>query len=67
VQPLVAVDDACVLYPAFLRDFLVRLAIHRRSHGVPRVKWTGRIHREWTPAVLRKRPNGQVQQRGRPD
>jgi hypothetical protein len=57
MQPLVAVYDACVLYPAFLRDFLVRLAIHGRGQGLLRVKWTGRIHREWTRAVLRKRPN----------
>jgi hypothetical protein len=56
MQPLVAVYDACVLYPAFLRDFLVRLAIHGRREGVCRAKWTGRIHREWIRAVLRARP-----------
>jgi hypothetical protein len=54
--PLVAVYDACVLYPSFLRDFLVRLAIHGRRRGVFRAKWTGRIHREWTGAILRQRP-----------
>jgi hypothetical protein len=57
MEPLVAVYDACVLYPAFLRDFLVRLAIHGRREGIPRVKWTGRIHREWIRAVLRRRPD----------
>ena len=56
MEPLVAVYDACVLYPNFLRDFLVRLAIHGRRQGVLRVKWTGRIHREWMAAVLRQRP-----------
>ena len=56
MEPLVAVYDACVLYPNFLRDFLVRLAIHGRGQGVLRVKWTGRIHREWIRAVLRQRP-----------
>src|ERR1700682_5051434 len=56
MEPLVAVYDACVLYPNFLRDFLVRLAIHGRGRGVLRVKWTGRIHREWIGAVLRQRP-----------
>jgi hypothetical protein len=56
MEPLVAVYDACVLYPNFLRDFLVRVAIHGRRQGVLRVKWTGRIHREWTRAVLRRRP-----------
>jgi hypothetical protein len=55
--PLVAVYDACVLYPAFLRDFLVRLAIHGRRQGLLRVKWTGRIHREWIRAVRRQRPD----------
>ena len=54
---LVAVYDACVLYPAFLRDFLVRLAIHGRRQGLLRVKWTGRIHREWIRAVRRQRPD----------
>jgi hypothetical protein len=56
MQPLIAVYDACVLYSAFLRDFLVRLAIHGRRHGILRAKWTGRIHREWIQAVLRQRP-----------
>jgi hypothetical protein len=56
MEPLVAVYDACVLYPNFLRDFLVRLAIHGRRQGILRVKWTGRIHREWIGAILRQRP-----------
>src|SRR5438477_3022186 len=57
MNPLVAVYDACVLYPNFLRDFLVRLAIHGRRQGVLRAKWTGRIHREWIWAVRRQRPD----------
>src|SRR3954465_4659839 len=57
MEPLVAVYDACVLYPNFLRDFLVRLAIHGQGKGVLRAKWTGRIHREWMRAVLRQRPD----------
>jgi hypothetical protein len=57
MEPLVAVYDACVLYPAFLRDFLVRLAIHGRRQGVMRAKWTGRIHREWIHAILRAKPD----------
>jgi hypothetical protein len=58
MEPLVAVYDACVLYPSFLRDFLVRLAVNGRRQGVLRAKWTGRIHREWIRAVLRI-PGGQ--------
>ena len=56
MEPLVAVYDACVLYPYFLRDFLMWLGIHGRRQGALRVKWTGRIHREWMRAVLRRRP-----------
>lgn len=57
MEPLIAVYDACILYSAFLRDFLVRLAIHGRRQGILRAKWTGRIHREWIRAVLRQRPD----------
>src|SRR5260370_6030786 len=60
MEPLVAVYDACVIYPNFLREFLVRLAIHGRRQGILRVKWTGRIHREWMRAVLRRRPELRV-------
>jgi hypothetical protein len=57
MDPLIAVYDACVLYSSFLRDFLIRLAIHGRRQGVLRAKWTGRIHREWIRAVRRQRPD----------
>jgi hypothetical protein len=57
MEPVVAVYDACVLYSAFLRDFLVRLGIHGRERDFLRVKWTDRIHREWTRAVRRQRPD----------
>lgn len=39
----VALYDANVLYPAQLRDFLMRLAVH----GVVRAQWTKAIHDEW--------------------
>jgi hypothetical protein len=57
MEPVVAIYDACVLYSAFLRDFLIRLAIHGRREGLLRAKWTGRIHREWVRAVRRRRPD----------
>jgi hypothetical protein len=57
MDPLIAVYEACVLYPNFLRDLLVRLAIHGRRQGVLRAKWTGRIHREWIRALLSDRPD----------
>jgi hypothetical protein len=50
-QP-VAVYDACVLYPAPLRDLLVRVALA----GLVRAHWTDRIHDEWTRSVLANRP-----------
>ena len=45
--------DACVLYPAPLRDFLMRLALT----DLYRARWTGMIHDEWTRNVLRRRPD----------
>jgi len=47
------VYDACVLYPAPLRDFLMRLAVT----GAFRARWTERIHEEWTRAVLENHPD----------
>jgi hypothetical protein len=45
--------DACVLYPAPLRDLLVRLALA----GLFRARWTEEIHREWTRSVREDRPD----------
>ena len=45
--------DACVLYPAPLRDLLLELAIS----GLFKVHWTAKIHDEWIRAVLRERPD----------
>ncbi|MES9905907.1 MAG: PIN domain-containing protein [Sedimenticola sp.] len=46
------VFDACVLYPAPLRDFLMRLSMT----GLFAAKWTDQIHDEWTRNVLKARP-----------
>ena len=48
-----AVYDACVLYPAPLRDLLMRLAVT----DLFRAKWTEAIQDEWTRSVLRDRPD----------
>ena len=45
------VYDACVLYPAPLRDLLVRLA----KTDLFRAHWTEAIHQEWIHAVLREK------------
>lgn len=47
-----AVFDACVLYPAPLRDLLLNIAVT----GIFRARWTQRIHEEWIRGVLRTRP-----------
>jgi predicted nucleic acid-binding protein len=48
-----AVYDACVLYPAPLRDLLMRLAMT----DLFRARWTEEIHKEWINSVLRDRPD----------
>ncbi|SFC27030.1 PIN domain-containing protein [Collimonas sp. OK412] len=45
--------DACVLYPAPLRDLLLSLA----EADVFRGRWTSTIHDEWTRNVLANRPD----------
>lgn len=47
----VALYDACVLYPAPLRDLLIHLA---RTETF-RARWTERIHQEWIRNVLKNR------------
>ncbi|PYZ99657.1 hypothetical protein A6K26_008185 [Gammaproteobacteria bacterium 2W06] len=49
----VVVFDGCVLYPAPMRDFLIRLA----TAGLFAAKWTDRIHDEWTRKLLAHRPD----------
>ena len=48
-----AVYDACVLYPAPLRDLLMQLALT----DIFRAKWSNQIHEEWIASVLRERPD----------
>lgn len=51
MSPPVVVLDACTLYPAALRDILMRLALHQLILA----RWTDAIHDEWIEAVLRDR------------
>jgi hypothetical protein len=53
VATLTALYDACVLYPAPLRDFLMHLALT----DLFRAKWTNEIHEEWIRNVLANRPD----------
>ncbi|HHS83534.1 MAG TPA: PIN domain-containing protein [Gammaproteobacteria bacterium] len=56
-----AVYDACVLYPAPLRDLLVRLA----ATGSFRARWSADIHDEWIRNVLKNREDLTVEQLNR--
>lgn len=49
----VAVLDACVLYPAQLRDLLLRVAIS----DLFKARWTEQIHDEWISNLLSNRPD----------
>lgn len=49
----ILIYDACVLYPAPLRDMLMRLALT----DLYRARWTDMIHDEWTRNVLKQRPD----------
>lgn len=53
MSPAVVLLDACTLYPAALRDVLMRLAVY----GLSAARWTDAIHHEWIEAVLRDRPD----------
>lgn len=48
---LTVIYDACVLYPAPLRDFLMHLALT----DLYRARWTDMIHDEWARNVLKQR------------
>lgn len=49
----IAIYDACVLYPAPLRDLLMRLALT----DLYQAKWTKDIHHEWMHNLLKNRPD----------
>ena len=49
---ITALYDACVLYPAPLRDLLMHLA----RTDLFRARWTEAIHEEWIRSVLENRP-----------
>ncbi len=50
---LTAVLDACVLYPAPLRDLLMELAVR----DLFRARWSAEIHDEWTRNLRAQRPD----------
>ena len=50
---LTAVLDACVLYPAPLRDLLMQMAVT----DLFRARWTAEIHEEWIRNLRAQRPD----------
>jgi hypothetical protein len=48
-----AIYDACVLYPAPIRDVLMHLALT----NLYRARWTNQIHEEWIRSLLANRPD----------
>jgi predicted nucleic acid-binding protein len=52
VSNIVALFDACVFYPAPLRDLFMQLALTDL-----RARWSAAIHDEWIAAVVRGRPD----------
>lgn len=57
MSSFVALFDACVFYPAPLRDLLMQLALT----DLFRAKWSSAIHEEWIDAVVRDRPDVSVE------
>jgi predicted nucleic acid-binding protein len=53
VSKFAVIFDACVLYPAHLRSFLMYLA----GTNLFRARWTDEIHDEWTRSLLKNRPD----------
>ena len=45
--------DACVLYPAMLRNLLMQLTMTEMF----RARWTEQIHEEWIRNLLEQRPD----------
>jgi len=50
---IIAVLDACVLYPASVRDILLNIAQTRLYNA----KWSDEINAEWTHNLLKNRPD----------
>jgi len=48
VAKFLVIYDACVLYPAPLRDLLMQLALT----DLFKARWTDQIHKEWIEALL---------------
>ena len=52
-NPVVAVCDACVLYPFHLRNVIVQASVDRLFQA----RWTDAIHDEWRRNLVANTPN----------
>jgi predicted nucleic acid-binding protein len=50
VSKLIAVLDACVIYPTYIRDLLMHLAV---TNNLFQARWTDEIHNEWIRNLLK--------------
>lgn len=56
-SPVVAVCDACILYPFHLRNVIVQAGVDRLFHA----RWTDEIHDEWMRNPLANAPDLSVE------
>lgn len=56
-SPVVAVCDACILYPFHLRNVIVQAGVDRLFHA----RWTDEIHDEWMRNLLANAPDLSVE------
>lgn len=55
-EPLVAVYDACVLYPFHLRNILIQCAVD----GLVEARWSDAIHMEWIRNLAANTPSIEI-------
>lgn len=51
-SPVVAVCDACILYPFHVRNVIVQAGVGRLFHA----RWTDAIHNEWMRNLVANTP-----------
>jgi hypothetical protein len=56
-SPVVAVFDACILYPFHLRNVIVQTGVDRLVHA----RWTDEIHDEWMRNLVANAPDLSVE------
>lgn len=52
-EPVIAIYDACILYPFHLRNIIVQVGVDRLVHA----RWTEEIHDEWMRSLVANAPS----------